>query len=244
MEQSLLQEVESVMQQMESIQRPQLQSKVEEYLSLPPQPMKMEREMFWKMRELCIKPKYAPILQALVQEKNGVRILDPNTKRETEDGKVFRLLSEAIYNRAYPNAQILLSAGANPNAPACNAYEDYPLRESPLFTAVDFPDLSLLQLLLNAGADPNKHYEIYDNLPLLRAVQNYGEDEDRDIVKTTSVISLLLSYKANPDEKEREGNCNLNDDDDLRKYYTARELAEAYKAQEILALFNKKNETP
>lgn len=241
MEQPFLPEVESLEQQVQNIQRPFLKDKITRYLEIAPQPAKMDRQMFENIRKLCIKAKYAPILQALLQQKNGVRIIDPNSKYKTDSGRVFRLLSEAVFNRAYANVTVLLNAGANPNAAACNFQDHYSLRESPLYTAADFFDLPLLQLLFDAGANPNQRYRIYDNLPLTRIVSNYVEadEDDRDRDTTISMILLFLDHFANPDEKDKDGCFYLKNQADMKKYYTARELAQAAGCSEILTLLNR-----
>ncbi|GMU19429.1 MAG: hypothetical protein AMXMBFR12_06210 [Candidatus Babeliales bacterium] len=241
METPLPEEVERVLQQVQLLCKPQLKHKVEGYLSLPPQPVWLEREAFEHVRKVCINPKYAPILQELLKEKNGMRILDPNSFCLLENGRIFRLINEVVFHKAYSNVQILLEAGADPNNEACNAEEHFSFKESPLYTSVDSNDLELLESLLKGHADPNKHYEIYDNLPLVRAVVNYVEADDKgkDMTKTFSIISILLSYRASPDEKQKIANYNHKDKADLKKYYTARELAQACNATEILNLFDK-----
>lgn len=203
-------------------------------------PVSMDGEMFSKVRKLCIKQKYAHVLAELVQEKNGTRILDPNSWYEG-NSKNCRLLAEAIYNDARDNIEILLKAGADPNCIAGNFADHYSCQESPLFSAVDKRDTGLIELLLKHGAAPNQQYEPSGLLPLLRAVQNHVETDpdEQDLNTTLTILTLLLIHGANPDEREKAG-VHKKSSEELRKCYTARELAHAYDAHEILKLFDEK----
>lgn len=250
MEQPDGQKIESLVKEIQLIQQPKLKHTIAYYLNLAPLPTQMDSLQFAETRKLCIKQKYAPLLAELLTVKNGVRILDPNSICN-DSGGPFRLLTEAVYKKAYSNVEVLLDAGADPNCIASNAGENDIFQESPLYTAVNLEDPHLLFLLLKKGADANKHYETYDNLPLMRVVQNYvcTDPGDRSNDITLPLISLLLKFGANPNEKQPNGFFKSTSvpecrDDDYKKYHTACALAQAHNAQEILHLFKSTQRIP
>ena len=86
----------------------------------------------------------------------------------------------------------LLYKGANPNRPA-------PQLPPALIVAIANRDFTMVKLLLEYNADPNKRDWIWQRVPLICAVEEFQDD----------VVKLLLAHKAHPDLTNKKGHTAL-----------------------------------
>ncbi|HEY9509856.1 MAG TPA: ankyrin repeat domain-containing protein, partial [Verrucomicrobiae bacterium] len=121
---------------------------------------------------------------------------DPNLA--TDDGITSLSLAAQLKNLEV--VRQLLDAGAKPDAGDLNP---------PLFWAIKYADTNLAEVLLEAGADPNKpakidkkilgpNFAVITNLPLEFALWDSPPDK-------TEIVKLLLRFKANPNASDSTG---------------------------------------
>lgn len=112
---------------------------------------------------------------------------------------IIRAVQEPV--RTSKMVQVLLNAGANPNV-----IDNY--RNTPLMIAISKNNLEVIDLLLQAGADPNDeaYLDTITGPPLKKAKREY----------LVEAASLLLKYGADPHQA-------FNDIDDLNSFFEGNE---------------------
>ncbi len=183
-----------------------------------------------------------PMLSALINKKIGsIAVLvaakaDPNISDNS--GVTPLSVATEIKNRGV--VEQLIAAGAKPDAGDLNP---------PLFWAIKYADTNLAEVLLEAGANPNKRSKIDGGvtgnknsvnscLPLELALSPMPPDK-------TEIVKLLLRFKANPNASNSAGQplifYGLFDSENLRSLLEAGANPNA--VETILGLADK-GETP
>jgi len=176
-----------------------------------------------------------PLSLAVDHGPEAVKILLA-AKADPNGGKFDAPLLCAIHNKDTASAELLLQAGANPNAQGNADWGHYQPNHSyygsPLFLAVSTEQLPMVQLLLKFKGDPNLVqdgrsllFSSLGNPEILKALLDAGADANAVDSRTdnrtalllasgnlqsAAAVELLLQHGANPDLRDDYNNTALH----------------------------------